>query len=174
MNDLTFDRYGRVVYNKQDLYDMLMEGIDISPITNVEWNEDIHKYNTAIDANHLDSSKIAPLAKYDYDVEEFDEHQQSQWFIPNKYKELDIIRYVWERTPKDREERVEQELFLYAKYDLLNVLRACVYLVDTMREHNIVWGVGRGSSVSSYVLYVLGIHKIDSVKYGLDISEFLK
>ena len=55
--------------------------------------------------------------------------------------------------------------------DLLCYLK---YLVDTMREHNIVWGVGRGSSVASYCLYLLGVHKIDSIKYELDIREFLK
>jgi DNA polymerase III alpha subunit len=43
-----------------------------------------------------------------------------------------------------------------------------------MRSNNIVWGVGRGSSVASYVLYLLGVHKVDSIKYGLDIREFLK
>ena len=48
------------------------------------------------------------------------------------------------------------------------------YLVDTMREHNIVWGVGRGSSVASYCLYLLGVHKINSIKFELDIKEFLK
>jgi DNA polymerase III alpha subunit len=48
------------------------------------------------------------------------------------------------------------------------------YLVDAMRENKIVWGVGRGSSVASYVLYLIGVHRIDSIKYDLDIKEFLK
>jgi DNA polymerase III alpha subunit len=48
------------------------------------------------------------------------------------------------------------------------------YLVDLMREHNIVWGVGRGSSVSSFVLFLIGIHRINSIYYGLDVEEFLK
>jgi DNA polymerase III alpha subunit len=36
-----------------------------------------------------------------------------------------------------------------------------------------VWGIGRGSSVSSYVLYVLGVHDVDSYAYDLDIGDFL-
>jgi DNA polymerase III alpha subunit len=56
-------------------------------------------------------------------------------------------------------------------FDLLFYLK---YLVDTLRENKVVWGVGRGSSVASYVLYLIGIHKIDSIKYDLDITEFLK
>jgi DNA polymerase III alpha subunit len=43
-----------------------------------------------------------------------------------------------------------------------------------MRKHNIVWGVGRGSSVASYVLYLIGVHKINSMYYDLDIEEFLR
>jgi DNA polymerase III alpha subunit len=38
----------------------------------------------------------------------------------------------------------------------------------------VLWGVGRGSSVASYCLYILGVHKVDSIKYELDIHEFLK
>jgi len=49
-----------------------------------------------------------------------------------------------------------------------------IYFVDTLRKHNILWGVGRGSSVSSYILYLIGIHRIDSIKYNLNIGEFLK
>jgi DNA polymerase III alpha subunit len=48
------------------------------------------------------------------------------------------------------------------------------YIVDTLRDNKIIWGVGRGSSVSSYVLYLLGVHRIDSLKYQLDYREFLR
>jgi DNA polymerase III alpha subunit len=48
------------------------------------------------------------------------------------------------------------------------------YIVDTLRKNQIVWGVGRGSSVASYALYLIGVHKIDSVKYDLPIGEFFK
>ena len=71
-------------------------------------------------------------------------------------------------------ERCGEELLLYQERDLFNLLRYMKYLVDTMRKNNIVWGVGRGSSVASYVLYLIGIHRIDSIKYNLDINEFLK
>jgi DNA polymerase III alpha subunit len=37
-----------------------------------------------------------------------------------------------------------------------------------------VWGVGRGSSVASYVLFLIGVHRIDSMKYNLDYKEFLR
>ena len=57
---------------------------------------------------------------------------------------------------------------------MMAVLKCMKYIVDTLREHNIVWGVGRGSSVASYVLHLLGVHKIDSIKYDIPIGEFFK
>jgi DNA polymerase III alpha subunit len=63
---------------------------------------------------------------------------------------------------------------MFRARNLFPVLQLLIYIVDTMRKHNIVWGVGRGSSVASYCLYLIGVHKIDSLKYNLNIREFLK
>ena len=57
---------------------------------------------------------------------------------------------------------------------MIELLHFMKYLVDTLRKNNVVWGVGRGSSVASYILYLIGVHKVDSIKYNLDINEFLK
>jgi DNA polymerase III alpha subunit len=70
--------------------------------------------------------------------------------------------------------RMAEELAAYEERGLIDLLRYMIYLVDFMRENNIVWGVGRGSSVASYVLYLIGVHRIDSVHYGLDWREFLR
>ena len=71
-------------------------------------------------------------------------------------------------------QRVEMELSLYKARNLYSILQLMIYIVDMMRKNSLVWGVGRGSSVASYVLYLIGIHKIDSIKYNLNIEEFLK
>jgi DNA polymerase III alpha subunit len=75
---------------------------------------------------------------------------------------------------KEQTDRVSQELELYIKNDMLDVLFVMKYIVDTLRANNVVWGVGRGSSVASYVLYLIGVHKVDSIKYNLPIEEFFK
>lgn len=102
-------------------------------------------------------------------------HSQD-FVIPPEYAELDIMAHIISLTPPDpgRELRVAQELELFESRNLLPVLRTLLYIVDTMRTHNIVWGVGRGSSVASYCLYLLGLHQVDSYLYDLDIREFLK
>ena len=46
--------------------------------------------------------------------------------------------------------------------------------VDFMRSNNIVWGVGRGSSVASYVLYLIGVHRVNSIQYDPGLREFLR
>jgi DNA polymerase III alpha subunit len=107
-----------------------------------------------------------------------------EWTIPNTYKQLDVIDYLstahsllFEGTdPTEmglRERRLAQELMLYRKYSLFDVLRAIIWIINTLTAKDTVWGVGRGSSVSSYVLYVIGVHDVDSFEYGLDIDDFL-
>ena len=67
-----------------------------------------------------------------------------------------------------------KELLLYQEKDLFDLLRYLKYLIDTMKQNGIIWGVGRGSSVASYVLYLLEVHRIDSMYYDLSPEEFLR
>jgi DNA polymerase III alpha subunit len=95
--------------------------------------------------------------------------------MPQEYQDLDVGRWLLGQCDTDQErQRVEQELTIYDQYQMTMLLNYLKYLVDTMRSNNIVWGVGRGSSVASYCLYLIGVHKIDSLAFDLDIHEFLK
>ena len=123
---------------------------------------DIVQYLQRVDQERLDY----PLTKLQVD--------KSNWFIPNKYKQLDIEEFLVTQCPEQNYPRLIEELALFKQNNMIPVLKTMKYVVDTLRANNIVWGVGRGSSVSSYVLYLIGIHKIDSVKYALPIDEFFK
>ena len=95
--------------------------------------------------------------------------------MPEEYKNIDIAKWVLDQCTADTElQRAGEELIEFQNRDMFPLLRYCKYLVDTMRKNNVVWGVGRGSSVSSYVLYLIGIHRINSLQYDLSIDEFLK
>lgn len=108
-------------------------------------------------------------------VDEYDTENQNNWFMPKEYQELDIAKYVLDLCKEDYElQRAGEELIKFQERDLFPLLRYCKYLVDIMRKNNIVWGVGRGSSTASYVLYLIGIHRINSLHYDLSIDEFLK
>jgi DNA polymerase III alpha subunit len=106
------------------------------------------------------------------------------WNIPPSYKTLDVDAFLIERlmsvagdmSPAQfdvRARRLAEELKLYKKYNLYDVLRTLIYIINTLTTNHAVWGIGRGSSVSSYVLFLIGTHDVDSVTYGLDIADFL-
>ena len=95
--------------------------------------------------------------------------------MPLEYQDLDIAEHVLSLcTTQEQLQRCGEELLLYQERDLFDLLRYLKYLVDTMAANHVIWGVGRGSSVASYVLYKLGVHKIDSMFYDLDVAEFLR
>jgi DNA polymerase III alpha subunit len=96
--------------------------------------------------------------------------------MPDEYKSLDIESWLLEQTPPwdPQHTRVTEELAAFKERNMLDLLRWLKYFVDTMRKNNVIWGVGRGSSVASYVLFLIGVHKIDSIKYNLDWQEFLR
>ena len=95
--------------------------------------------------------------------------------MPKEYMDMDIAQFVLEQCTTDAElQRAGKELLMFQERDMFVLLKYLKYLVDTMRQNNIVWGVGRGSSVASFVLFLLGVHRINSLYYDLSIEEFLK
>ena len=138
---------------------VLRHGPDI--LEHCQCSDDLSKYLQRLNDEHLDY----PIPNH---------IDTTNWFIPKKYQDMDIEEFLVNLCPKENYDRLVQELNLYHKHNMIPVLKTMKYIVDTLRENNVVWGVGRGSSVSSYVLYLIGIHKIDSIKYNLPIEEFFK
>jgi DNA polymerase III alpha subunit len=137
--------------------------------------EDSLEYNRSVAELYVELDLLDSYHTINQTIEEFDQTLQKNWHMPIEYKNLDIAEYVLSLCQQEHElQRVAQELLLYQERNLFDLLRYLKYLVDTLRKNNIVWGVGRGSSVASYVLFLIGVHKIDSVYYNLDIDEFLK
>jgi DNA polymerase III alpha subunit len=126
----------------------------------------------------MEEQGLDKLQKYiplDVDQKTFDGVCQGEWFMPDEYKNLEIHSWLLQQCKTTEEHnRVTEELAAYGSRGMNNLLRYMKYLVDFMRENNIVWGVGRGSSVASYVLYLIGVHKINSIQYDLDWREFLR
>jgi len=166
------DLYGRVSYSESDLCQKLLQDPEIlkNLVLSVDNSVDNEK------CQQLDMDFICQaLEDLDMSIEEFDKNNQQQWFMPDSYKQLDIAEYVLSLcVTQDQLQRAGHELLIYAGKNLFDLLRYLKYLVDVMKNHQIIWGVGRGSSVASYVLYLLEVHKIDSLYYDLDIDEFLR
>lgn len=172
---MKYTDYGQVITTAQDLCDILYRDPD------AEFGrflvENPADYNRSIKELHYSTPALRPYIPHDINesIEQFDRRNQANWYMPEQYKKLDIARVLLDlcSTPEELQ-RVGQELLMYSERDLFPLLQYLKYLVDTLRANDIVWGVGRGSSVASYVLYLLGVHKINSIKYELEIDEFLK
>jgi len=173
---MKYDQFGQAYTNSDELVNMLYKNpnLDIGRFL----VEDPDRYNQSVRQLFVEFPLLEKFVSSDdrYDsVEQFDAANQNNWHMPDEYCSLDIAQWVLDQCQTDAElQRCGQELLLYQERNLMSLLRYLKYLVDVMRTNNIVWGVGRGSSVSSYVLYKIGIHRIDSLYYDLDPAEFLK
>jgi DNA polymerase III alpha subunit len=170
---MKYDQYGQAYTDSNELCNLLYRnpGLDISLFQ----VEDSIEYNRSVAELHAELDLLDSYHSISQTVEEFDSILQRNWRMPKEYKDLDIAAYVLGLCKEEHElQRVGEELILYQERNLFDLLRYLKYLIDTLRKNNIVWGVGRGSSVASYVLFLIGVHKIDSLYYQLDIEEFLK
>jgi len=169
---MRLDKFGNPIFNTQDIFKFLYQGklTNLKDLT-VDYTEDIEKLEQVAGFtfsrfnDQLDSISI----------EDFDQALQSDWFMPTEYKEFDVEEWCLSRcTTEPQRERVYDEMEAYRNRKMIPLLQWTKHFVDTCNENGIVWGVGRGSSVASFVLYLLGVHQIDSVKYNLDWQEFLR
>ena len=109
------------------------------------------------------------------DLSDFDRANCEKWHMPDKYYQINVLQWLLDRCQNDEEKmRVQIEYDLFEKKKFIKVLQFLIYFVDTLRSNNIVWGVGRGSSVASLCLFLIGVHKINPMLYNLDITEFLR
>ena len=165
------DRYGRIALEEDDIIDVMMTDPDVTIKRALVKDCDLTHVQELLDEVY----DFQQYSNLDIPVTEFDAQNQVTWHMPNEYKDLDIAKWLIEQCKTQSElQRVGEELLLFQERDLFDLLKYLKYLVDTMREHQVIWGVGRGSSVASYVLYLIGIHKVDSMYYNLPITEFLR
>lgn len=160
-----------IVVNENDLVEGLLKDKQARYVITKD-TEKIDTYNhfcTLFKFNdHIDYETPSDNSdKYNYT-------QSDNWHMPEEYKQLNIADYVLSLSPKENYDRCVVELEEFKKRDMIPMLRFLVYMVNELKSNNILWGVGRGSSVASYILYLIGVHKIDSVKYNLDYKEFLR
>ena len=170
---MKIDQYHRRAFDEKEICDILYLSPDIN-IDNFKLDNN-KKYNAAVKLNFSDLNTIGQLPSISVSPKEWHVQNQKNWYMPNEYKELDIAKWVLDCCDNDTEiQRAGQELLEYAERNLLSMLCYIKYLVDTMHKNNIVWGVGRGSSVASFVLYKIGVHRINSLYYDLDFNEFMR
>lgn len=171
------DQCGFPIFDSSDLVSLMYEG-NIDKIFDVMVSNDseTNMFNRAMQENSNRELKLyTPVELSDTEVNAVHAHLQKTWFIPEKYIQMNLGDYLMGLcTTREEKARVIDELAEFNRRGMRMVLRCMIYLVDLMKENNIVWGVGRGSSVASYVLYLIGVHRVDSLKYDLDFKEFMR
>jgi DNA polymerase III alpha subunit len=168
------NKFGATLVSEQEAFDALYSGKIKDPKDLFFDNTVVEQFNQSRNINKDSFDKIQEYQDPAVSLKEFDALNQKDWFMPDEYKNLDIEGFLVKQSPKENYDRVAEEIQLFRQHNMIDLLRYLKYLVDTMRSNNVVWGVGRGSSVASYCLYIIGVHRIDSVRYQLDIREFLK
>ena len=169
--DRFVDSVGRVVFTSDGLADLLIEGKEIDGLF-AEPSDDTLKYNKF--------SSRGELILYDDQlasetIEEYDEKATSNWKTPEEFRKIDLKEWLLSRCSDEiQKDRVRKELNMYEERNLFPLLKHLIYLIEHFRKNNIVWGVGRGSCCSSYILYLIGVHRVDSIKYNIEIKEFLR
>lgn len=166
---LWFD--GENTCKPEKILQLAKKGFGLKGIHTTEITSDIRQYNRLV------SREDQITVKSDLNT------LNAEFSIPPEYLEMDIDQYIAKKMiaecrsmppalKKVRVQRVVHELELIERFNMVDTIRLMVYIIDTMQATNTVWGIGRGSSVSSYILYLIGVHDVDSVLYGLEPEEF--
>jgi DNA polymerase III alpha subunit len=160
LDNMYIDEKGFPFVEEDDLIELMLENrsVKILPSNLKLWDQ----FDSACKQHKIENP--FKLAETDLD-----------WPMPPEYKNLDVLDLLLSRVKSPNEyKRVVEEYAEFESRDLIELLRFLIYMMSVIKDNNIVYGVGRGSSVSSYILYLIGVHRVNSLKFNLDIKEFLK
>ena len=173
------DEYGQVYLNNKEITDKFYSDVNFN--TASLFLQDDHEYK--LHNNSCTQFEINPLEKPnkpDIDPVEYHQLLSSDWHMPDTYKNLDVLDFCCKKLEEKNLIALEYVQILNKEYkefkqrNMIDILRFMCYIMDQIVQKDIVTGVGRGSSVSSLVLYLIGVHYIDPVKYNLSYKEFLR
>lgn len=149
------------------------DAIDLSKIYVKEINNEVKNFNKLTGFNLSIKTKVDDFS--------------TGFTIPDEYKRIDLKAHIfnllydetsrYQYTESEIDERIERVFSEYEKIRELNLemlFKTMIFLIDLMNENKVVWGVGRGSSCASYILYLMDLHKVDPVKYGIDHLDFFR
>ena len=163
---------GDCIFTEQDAIDLLYTNptFDISKL----FFETTKQYNNSIKDTGIDLEQLQIVPDRPSPAE-VDKANINNWHMPQKYYDIDVLQWLLDKCQNNEEKtRVIAEYELFEKKQFVKVLQFLIYFIDTLRANNVVWGVGRGSSVASFCLFLIGVHKINPLQYDLDYTEFLR
>ncbi len=140
--------------------------------------KEMRKLFPEIGSAYKNTVKIAERCEVDFDFSQF--HLPAYPGADNKEPE-EILREKCEKGleekslehSKEARERLEYELSIIKEMGYISYFLIVWDFIDYANKEGIRVGPGRGSAAGSLVSYLLGITKIDPLKYGLIFERFL-
>jgi DNA polymerase III alpha subunit len=142
--------------------ELFLYGVPPEKVAVTELSEDVELFNQLSDV----LLQVNEPADFNPDL---------SWNLPEHWANLDLDAYFEGRLARadDRyKARALAELKQVRERGLENLIRAIGYVVERFKETGQVWGVGRGSSCASLLLFLLGLHQVDPIKYNIPLEEF--
>lgn len=169
---LRFD--GVSVLSPEQIPNAIVLGVHPSKIRTTESSEDIQLFNSQVQQEeqiHLDAEEPIRI--------------DMNWILPPAYNSLNILervlidfealskslRYTEEQIESGAE-RISKEIHQIEVRGMEKFIRTIIYILDTFKKEGIVWGVGRGSSCACYILFIIGMHSVDSLLLEIPLDEF--
>jgi DNA polymerase III alpha subunit len=159
---------GVVGVSADKITEMIVRGVELSKIRVLSVNDDVEKFNS------ISSDEKINVYSDNEDID-----LSYKWLIPEEYMKIDLDKYVQNlinSLPTEISEigeiRLKNELQEFKRRNMLDFLRTIIFIVSVLKSKNIICGVGRGSSCASYLLFKIGLHSVDSLKYNISLTEF--
>jgi DNA polymerase III alpha subunit len=169
---LDVDDWGRVVASYDQAIEVLMSGRDLN-IVNVQASPELERYNEFCRMFDKTDEIIRPVEPMAETPEVYHAHRSQEWISKVDSSQL------WDDLLAKCETTIERERFVmeleeFGKRGMIEVLVQLDAMIKELDSANVVRGVGRGSSVASFILYLMGVHFINPIAYNIDVGEFLK
>lgn len=140
-------------------------------------NKDFHAHFVKSDGrfDHYNRFSEKPVIVFSGQKSE----SKNTWRMPPKYRDMDVrqvcLDVITEKGLGDKYiARMDRELKEFEKRNMTDALRFIKFFTDVLKEKDMMWGVGRGSSCASLLLYLLGVNRIDPVLFDIPLEEFLR
>jgi len=179
---MNVNEYGQVQFATHEIVEKLYSQEWQTILGFMESIDEIAKWNEH--CTQFDLQPVETLDKPDQDPTAYHNQRSFQWKMPVEYVNFDPIVFFSKELEKRSLNTQEYVDYLCGELEAwTNVMsrdssillwKFLNYLITICKERDIVTGVGRGSSVSSLTLYLLGVHAVDPVKYKLNYEEFLR
>jgi DNA polymerase III alpha subunit len=167
------DLWGRVIVDYETVQEMLLSGASLEEVL-VEPDRRIEAFNDLLIRRDKQRYLLKTPDPVGHSPEVEHARRAETWALGSDL-EINLRSFLLELCDTQEQRlRVQEEMDLFEERGLEPLLKAMICMVDHLRQNRVVWGVGRGSSVASYVLFLIGVHKIDPMKYNLSIRDFLK